>query len=62
MPRGRNRIPAPRFVFSTLGPQAVAVWRSCIGMLSDATYDEELTLTTRFVLSDPVRQRQGGAQ
>ena len=29
------------------------------GMLSDTTYDGGLTLSTRFVLPDPVRQRGG---
>jgi len=27
------------------------VWRSLVGMLLDATYNGELTLTTRFVLN-----------
>jgi hypothetical protein len=30
-------------------------------MLSDATYNGELALSTRFVLLEPVRRRQGGA-
>jgi hypothetical protein len=32
------------------------LWSSWIGMLSDTTYNGGVTLSTRFVLPDPVRQ------
>jgi hypothetical protein len=38
-------------------------WPVCThphGMLSDATYNGGLILSTRFVLPDPVRRRRGG--